>query len=148
MFIKLFSFCKQKIEFFRPNQMSKSSWCHIWMSRYFKICTVFQFSSPLYGRFFFYKSTWRWQMWKTKKWVVLYSTINNVFLATEYIRCSCTAKGKKWRLQLNTSGQISHDIFGSYDTLFIILTSDLGRKIQFCTNRIRTIVWKFIYWQA
>ena len=95
MFIKLFSFCKHKIEFFRPNQMSKSSWCHIWMSRYFKICTVFQFSSPLYGRFFFYKSTWRWQMWKTKKWVVLYSTINNVLLATEYIRYKLYSKGQK-----------------------------------------------------
>ena len=42
--------------------------------------TFFQYSSPLYVRFFFCKSTWRWQIWKTKKWVILYSTINNVLL--------------------------------------------------------------------
>ena len=54
--------------------------------------TFFQYSSPLFVRFFFCKSTWRWQIWKTKKWVILYSTINNVLLLLNIYTCVKLAK--------------------------------------------------------
>ena len=48
-----------------------------------------------------------------------------------YILCQVS---KKWHLQLNSSGQIGHDIRISIRQ-HTAMTSDLDRKIQFCTTK-------------